>query len=99
MELEATPFSPATLTQNPVSLLGPRAVAKGLAVNAECDDDLPAVLLGDAGRLRQVLINLVSNAVKFTERGTVTIRAAGVWGRGDRDHRLDRHRHRDRHSA
>jgi len=76
MELEETPFSPTALTQNPVSLLGPKAIAKGLKIAAVCDDGLPAALLGDAGRIRQVLINLVSNAVKFTERGSVTIRAA-----------------------
>jgi hypothetical protein len=76
MELEQAPFSPATLTENPVSLLGPRAVAKGLKITAVCDDDLPEALLGDAGRIRQALINLVSNAVKFTERGSVTIRGA-----------------------
>ena len=74
MELEEAPFSPATLTENPVSLLGPRAVAKGLKITAICDADLPHALLGDAGRIRQALINLVSNAVKFTERGSVTIR-------------------------
>jgi len=76
MELEEAPFSPGTLTENPVSLLGPRAVAKGLKITAICDDDLPDALLGDAGRIRQALINLVSNAVKFTERGSVTIRGA-----------------------
>jgi signal transduction histidine kinase/DNA-binding response OmpR family regulator len=76
MELEETPFSPATLTHNPVSLLGPKAIAKGLAITASYDDGLPAAMLGDAGRIRQVLINLVSNALKFTERGLVTIHAA-----------------------
>jgi len=76
MELEETPFSPATLTQNPVSLLGPKAIARGLQIIAGHDDGLPDALLGDAGRIRQVLINLVSNALKFTEQGSVTIWAA-----------------------
>ena len=76
MELEETPFSPATLTQNPVSLLGPKANAKGLTLVAACDDGLPDAVLGDAGRIRQALINLVSNAVKFTDHGSVMIRAA-----------------------
>jgi len=75
MELEASSFSPATLTQNPVSLLGPKAIAKGLKIVASCDDGLPEALLGDSGRIRQALLNLVSNAVKFTERGSVTIQA------------------------
>lgn len=75
MQLEETPFSPATLTHDPVSLLGPQATARGLVVNAVCDHTLPEALLGDAGRLRQVLLNLVSNAIKFTQEGAVTIRA------------------------
>jgi signal transduction histidine kinase/CheY-like chemotaxis protein/HPt (histidine-containing phosphotransfer) domain-containing protein len=76
IQLEESPFSVATLTQDSVSVLGPKATAKGLRIDAMCDDGLPAALLGDAGRLRQVLLNLVSNAVKFTEHGSVTIRAA-----------------------
>ncbi len=84
MELEETPFSPATLTQNPVSLLGPRASAKGLRIDSECDPALPDALLGDAGRIRQVLINLVSNAVKFTESGSVTVRAVCAERSGER---------------
>ena len=76
MQLEETAFSPATLTENPVSLLGPRAIAKGLRIEAICDKNLPMALLGDPGRIRQVLLNLVSNAVKFTETGSVTIHAA-----------------------
>ena len=78
MTLEDTPFSPATLTHNIVSILGPRATAKGLAIGATCEPSLPAALLGDAGRIRQILLNLVSNAVKFTERGTVAIEALSV---------------------
>jgi signal transduction histidine kinase/CheY-like chemotaxis protein len=74
MQLEEVPFSPATLTEDPFSLLGPKATAKGLKIDVRCDDGLPDALLGDAGRLRQVLLNLVSNAIKFTERGSVTIR-------------------------
>jgi hypothetical protein len=75
MTFEAAAFSPATLTQNAISILGPRARAKGLAIAADTDPALPAGLLGDAGRIRQVLLNLVSNAVKFTDAGSVTIRA------------------------
>ena len=83
MTFEAAPFSPATLTQNVISILGPRARAKGLAIIAEADPALPAGLLGDAGRIRQVLLNLVSNAVKFTDAGVVTIRARCIGGAGD----------------
>jgi signal transduction histidine kinase/CheY-like chemotaxis protein/HPt (histidine-containing phosphotransfer) domain-containing protein len=76
MQLEDQAFSILTLTEDPISLLGPKAAAKGLRINALCDDGLPDALLGDAGRLRQVLLNLVSNAIKFTRRGSVVIRAA-----------------------
>jgi signal transduction histidine kinase/DNA-binding response OmpR family regulator len=82
MTFEAAPFSPATLTQNAISILGPRARAKGLTIVAESDPALPAGLLGDAGRIRQVLLNLVSNAVKFTDAGAVTIRARCVGREG-----------------
>lgn len=83
MTFEAAPFSPATLTQNAISILGPRARAKGLAIAAESDATVPAGLLGDAGRIRQVLLNLVSNAVKFTDAGAVTIRAHCIGRDGD----------------
>ncbi len=73
MTLEGTPFSPAALGLNIVSILGPRATAKGLAITATSDPALPPALLGDAGRIRQILMNLVSNAVKFTDQGTVSI--------------------------
>ncbi len=76
MQMEAMAFSPAELTRNPVSLLAPRAIARNLTIDALCDDRLPAALLGDAGRLRQVLLNLMANAIKFTECGSVTLRAA-----------------------
>ena len=75
MQLEAEPFSVAALTQVPVTLLGARAAAKGLKIEAVRGGDLPAWLLGDAGRLRQVLLNLAGNAVKFTAHGSVTIEA------------------------
>ncbi|MBN8907180.1 MAG: response regulator, partial [Rhodospirillales bacterium] len=75
MTLEAAPFSPQLVTHNPVSILGPRAAAKGLTIDATCAEEVPPALLGDAGRIRQVLLNLVSNAVKFTTRGGVRIEA------------------------
>jgi PAS domain S-box-containing protein len=75
IDLEARPFSLVELVEETVELLAPRAHAKGLEIAACVDERLPARLLGDAARLRQVLLNLAGNAVKFTERGGVEILA------------------------
>ncbi len=70
---ESIAFSPETLVDNAVSVIGPRASAKGLAVRTVRESALPTALMGDAGRIRQVLLNLLSNAVKFTETGAVVV--------------------------
>jgi PAS domain S-box-containing protein len=75
LTFEAIPFSPATLTHEAVSVHGPAAMAKGLSISAAVDPNIPETLMGDAGRIRQVLMNLVSNAVKFTDAGAVVIQA------------------------
>jgi CheY-like chemotaxis protein/HPt (histidine-containing phosphotransfer) domain-containing protein len=73
LTFEALAFSPETMVDNAVSVIGPRASAKGLAVKTIRETALPQALIGDAGRIRQVLLNLLSNAVKFTERGEVVV--------------------------
>jgi two-component system, sensor histidine kinase len=72
-EFEAVDFSPASLVKAVVSIVSVSAKTKGLTVAVDIDPGLPPALSGDAARIRQVLLNLAFNALKFTEHGGVTI--------------------------
>jgi signal transduction histidine kinase/ActR/RegA family two-component response regulator len=61
-----------------VALMGPRAEARGLALNARVHNSVPQLFVGDPVRLRQILLNLVANALKFTDRGSVTIEVGAL---------------------
>lgn len=76
IELEEIAFDPAATLQAVAELMSPRAREKGLDVEVALACDLPARLRGDDGRLRQIVTNLVSNAVKFTETGGVLVSAS-----------------------
>ncbi len=71
--LEPLPFDLRALVEEVGALLGVRAVEKGLVFTARVDPALPPRLVGDCGRLRQLLINLVGNAVKFTGQGHIYV--------------------------
>jgi signal transduction histidine kinase/CheY-like chemotaxis protein len=72
-ELNPIPFSVRQCVQDAVRTLASRAGQKGLLVREEVDARVPAAIVGDPARLRQILLNLIGNAIKFTERGAVII--------------------------
>lgn len=76
LELAQDNFDLAHLVEGVIELLAPRAQSKGLEVAARISQDVPCLLRGDAQRLRQVLINLIGNAVKFTASGGAGLRIA-----------------------
>jgi PAS domain S-box-containing protein len=73
--IETIPFRLEPLVADTMKNLAPRAQQKGLALVSEIDPASPVQLRGDPGRLRQILLNLVSNGMKFTEHGEVRVRA------------------------
>jgi PAS domain S-box-containing protein len=83
LELERVDFNPAEVAHEVVSILSRQAADKGLDLHCRLDPGVDAWLSGDRGRLRQVLVNLVANAVKFTERGTVVVCVSAVRGGED----------------
>lgn len=80
IDLEHRPFHLARMIEEITELLAPRAQARQIEIACYVDERLPHEVMGDAARLRQVLLNLASNAVKFTSRGGVALIAEpGIW--------------------
>lgn len=73
MEMNPVAFSPEACFRETLDLLAPMARAKNLSLKLHIGQDLPVAIKADDGRLRQVLTNILGNAIKFTERGSVTL--------------------------
>ncbi|MEJ2141631.1 MAG: ATP-binding protein [Gammaproteobacteria bacterium] len=71
--LENQPFLLSDAIKSAINIFHSQAKAKGLQLRSHFSDDVPDALIGDAGRLRQILLNLISNAIKFTPSGSVTV--------------------------
>jgi len=78
MLIDEIEFSPSRLLEDVVTLVEPIAEMKAVRMSLLCDERLPPAVLGDPGRLRQILTNLIGNAIKFTEKGTVEVLAKEV---------------------
>lgn len=87
VKLEAIPFGVREVLDDIMATFKGAAESKGLGLEVALDGDLPRWVIGDAARLRQILMNLVSNAIKFTDHGKVTI--AVVAARGTLDGKRD----------
>ena len=78
MALDEEPFSPREVAEQAVKTLASKAAEKRLALSLDIEQTVPAGLLGDGPRIRQILLNLIGNAVKFTETGSISVRVASL---------------------
>jgi len=93
IDIDHAPFALRRSVEEVVTFFTPRARSAGLSLSAKIDEDVPALVNGDANRLRQILVNLIGNAIKFTEHGSVCVslscgRGAMIEGQNRRELRL-----------
>jgi two-component system sensor histidine kinase/response regulator len=82
VRMEAVDFGPKHVAEEAVELFAEPAANKGLELVLDVESDVPNVAIGDPGRLRQVLINLIGNAIKFTDSGEIVVRVRRVEMKG-----------------
>jgi signal transduction histidine kinase len=85
LEIHPAPFTIDNSVQSVIELMAPKAREKGLELASSIAPSLPSTLIGDETRLRQVLLNLVGNAIKFTDTGGVTVKVSGHTHEGATD--------------
>jgi signal transduction histidine kinase/CheY-like chemotaxis protein len=78
LDLDIAPFQPRRMLDDMMALWRPSAFNKGLVLKSEIDPGVPPLLMGDANRIGQIVANYLGNAIKFTDRGTVTVRLSGA---------------------
>jgi two-component system sensor histidine kinase/response regulator len=83
LELDPKPFDLRSCMEDAVKSTAIRAAEKGLELTCEFGIDTPELLIGDSGRVRQVVLNLIGNAIKFTDRGEIAVRVRAIDGRPD----------------
>jgi signal transduction histidine kinase/CheY-like chemotaxis protein len=83
LSLRASDFSVREVVERAVALLRPQTIASGLRLEIEISPDVPSTVNGDAGRLRQILINLIGNARKFTREGSIHVKVSRTSANGD----------------
>ncbi|HEY9677230.1 MAG TPA: ATP-binding protein [Drouetiella sp.] len=84
LAIESHEFSMAELLRSAVAVFANEAERKAIRLSFVCTDDIPTRLIGDTNRIRQILINLIGNALKFSDCGTIEVAASLSWYREER---------------